>query len=673
MRGILADEFVDSEEKERVKPYQLLQVLARRTGQLADFPYLLEEALVAGGPDDLPKKLVLIVDDLDRCRSDFIGSVLDVLQRFSSVKNLFIVLGVDREVLLAAIKERYQEVLSVRDEHLALEKYIQYAIDLPEPTSKELTRYIQECLFFEDGDEETEKRILEIIRRNASYFVTGVRVKTPRTIKRSINAIRPTLKMRLEQSELSEQEQQLVIKEQLLAYNWRDFYRQYFQMARRDFNVRQFLFQLERICETLYSETREKTPEEQRDHRAVFDLQLDRMKRREFPEATKLEIPDELAKLLAMSPQWFYGREPYGPQKAQEPDFYEQLTAMTAKSLDEDFLVLYLQSEQADAVGDAKASAFAAAKAYDLVRKNKSRFGKDASPRLGNLGVNAEKYKARELAEAIFRLALEIDDYPGVLQQFASFILDNRPTLYDEADAMLAQLQLGKHADHKPWRTLQLLIQHRSQTGQDIGEDLIDRLIQAAKGEEDERELGFILDALIRAGRDELSMTLFNASIERFPNRNARYRLQRFVADAFARQPEAKGEFIAMDLYRQILANIENIDSGDEPAVMHNYATLLYKHDYDDEAGCLWYSAYQDYPFARMDGGIRRAYSMYLLGTDHRDLAQKVVEGEAIDTMILIPSEKILPERFSEVDIPDALSKNGKSSVFSCLELHGYG
>jgi Cdc6-like AAA superfamily ATPase len=31
MRGILADEFVDSEEKGRVKPYQLLQVLARKT------------------------------------------------------------------------------------------------------------------------------------------------------------------------------------------------------------------------------------------------------------------------------------------------------------------------------------------------------------------------------------------------------------------------------------------------------------------------------------------------------------------------------------------------------------------------------------------------------------------------------------------------------------------
>lgn len=668
MRGILADDFVGSDAKERVKPYQLLQVLARRTGQLADFPRLLEEVLVAGGPDDLPKKLVLIVDDLDRCHGDFIGSVLDVLQRFSSVKNLFIILGVDREVLLTAIRERYQEVISVRDEHLALEKYIQYAIDLPEPAAKELMLYIQECLFFEDGDDESEKRVLEIVRNNAGYFVTGVRVKTPRTIKRSINAIRPALKMRLEQSVLSEQEQQLVIKEQLLAYNWRNFYQQYFQMAQRDYNVEQFFLQLERICNTLYSEKREITPEEQRDRRAIFELQLDRMKRREFPEAIKLDIPDELAKLLAMSPQWFYGRETYGPRTDMETDFVEQLAAMTVgENLDEEFLKLYLQSEQADAVRDAKTSVQAAAKAYDLVRRNKSKFGKDIPPRLGNLGVNAEKYKAQELAEAIFRLALDIDEHSGVLQQFASYILDHRPDLYDEADAILAKLRTGQHASHKPWRTLQLLIQLRSQTGQEIEEDLIQNLTKAAEGEADVRQLSVILDALVRAGRLESSVKLFSVSVKRFPSKNARYTLQRIVADALARQPEIKGELIAMDLYRQILINPKTMNSGDEPHVMHNYATLLYKHDYDDEAGCLWYTAYQNYPSARMDGGIRRAYSMYLSRTDRKDLAQKVIEGEPIDTMVLIPAEKTLPERFSEVDLPNALSESGKPTIFSCL------
>ncbi len=80
---------------------------------------------------------------------------------------------------------------------------------------------------------------MEIVKNNARYFVAGVRIKTPRTIKRSINAIRPALRMRLRQSSLSDEEQQLVIKEQMLAYNWRDFYRTY-QQAKRDRNVEKF-------------------------------------------------------------------------------------------------------------------------------------------------------------------------------------------------------------------------------------------------------------------------------------------------------------------------------------------------------------------------------------------------------------------------------------------------
>jgi hypothetical protein len=669
MQGILADEFGGLEGKGKVEPYVLLQILARKTGQLADFPRLLEDLLVAGGPDDLPKKLVLVVDDLDRCRSDFIGKVLDALQRFSSVKNLFILVGVDREVLLTAIKERYQEVMSVRDEHLALEKYIQYTVDLPELTPEVLTEYIQECLVLKESDEEIEKRVLEIIRENASYFVMGVRVRTPRAIKRSINAIHPALKWRLEQQpELSEREQQLIIKEQLLAYNWRHFYQRYFQAAQQDYNAEEFFQRLEQICQTSYPIDTEMTPEQQRDRRAIFELRLERIKTREFSENVKLEIPDELAKLLAQPPYWFLGRQER-LLVGRTPDIVDQIAAMDigGENLDEEFLKFYLQSEQADAIGEGRTSVEAAAQAFDLVRRNKHRFGKDVSPRLGNLGVNAEKYKVQELAEAIFRLALEIDEHSGVLQQFVSYILDNRSDLYEEAEAILRKLQVGQHATHDPWRTTQLLVQLRTVLGQEVEEDLIARMTRAVESEADVRQLGMILDALIRAGQYQLGVRLFGSSVERFPNRNSRYTLQRLVADALARRSEADSECLAMDLYRQILANPETMGPADEYNVMHNYATLLYQHDFDDEAGCLWFRAYQS-PVGKMDSSIRRAYSLYLHRTEKQDLAQKVIAGETIDEMALIPTDKELPGRFSDIELPDALSESGSSSVFRCLE-----
>lgn len=671
MRGVLEGKDIepeDAEAKDRVKSYSMLQLIARKTGQLADFPRLLDEYL-SKGVEGRPSKLVLVVDDLDRCRSEFIGEVLDVLQRLTSVDNLFVILGVDREVLLTAIRERYQGVLSIRDEHLALEKYIQYAIDLPEPTTDELTAYVQNCLPVNDGEEDGERAVMEIIHNNARYFVAGVRIKTPRTIKRSINAIRPALRMRLRQSSLSDEEQQLVIKEQLLAYNWRDFYRIY-QQAKRDRNVEKFFVELERICQTLYAEEVEKEmrPEEQRDRRAIFDLQLERIKKRELSESIELDIKDELARLLAVPPCFFYGRQSDWLQTSQETTktLAEQWMSSVGgqSNIDEEFLKLYLESEEADARGDARTSVEAAAKAYELVKQNRTRLDKSASPRLGNLGVNAEKYKVPDLAEAIFRLALEIDEYPGVLQQFASFILDNRPDLYAEAEAILKRLQTKQHANYKPWQTLRLFVQLKTQMGQPIEEDLIEKLVTAAEQEADARQLGILLDALIRANEHEVGFTLFAGSVQRLADKRSRYTLQRLVADAFARQPEAAGEFIAMDLYRQILGSPETMDEGDEPHVMHNYATLLYKHDYDDEAGCLWYTAYQNYPAARGNSGIRRAYSMYLLRTNRKDLAQKVIGGDSLDEMALIPTQKSLPERFSDKEIPNALGET--DTAFAC-------
>ena len=667
--------FADVEWEERGhKRYEFLQQLAQQTGQLVDFPRFLGNVLLSGGPLSTgSRKLVLVVDDLDRCRSDFIGDILDALQRLSSVQNLFTLIGVDREVLLTAVKKRYEGLIDLKtilDEHLALEKYVQYAVNLPDMTPELLTGYVQRCLEQEESDDEDENRVLEAISESAAYFAVGVRVKTPRAIKRCINAILPVLRMRLAQEpDLPDDERRLVIKEQLLAYNWRAFYHRYFQPARRDPGSAEYriFYNLEILCSRHYSkEAAEESPELQRDRRAIFELQLDRIKKREFSNGSTLEVPNELATLLAQPPFWFFGREKEKPSERMLD--IADMEVFGIPGLDEEFTKLYIQSEQADAVGNGRASVQAAAKAYELVRRNRQSFGKSVAPQLGNLGVNAEKYKALDLAEQIWRLALEIDpEHSSIMQQFASYIIDNRPDLYSEAEEILSKLRTGRHAEHKPWRTLSLLVQLKAALGQEVDGALTAQMAKAAETETDVRQLGAILDGLIDAGGQfQLGLQLFASTVERFP-RKSRYTLQRMVADALAHRSEIECEFIAMDLYRQILANPEIIDAGDEPSVMTNYATLLYKHDYDDEAGCLWFKAYQ-FPTGSGHSGIRRAYSMYLLRADRGDMAQKVIGGEPIDEMVLIPTEKKLPERFSDVELPDALSESGKSPFFRCVE-----
>lgn len=625
-------------------PYEWVEKLGERAAGLADLDLWLKSQLAGKGPTGPGQlKMVLMVDELDRCSPEFIADVMDTVQRLGAVCGLFIVIGADREKLWPAIEARHPDS---RGAQWVLEKYIQCSVDLPPLDEELLSRFLK--LAF--AEEAAKDPALMAIVDEAPYLVAGLRDKTPRTIKRCINAIWPVLRLELErQPGLTREEKQLIIKEQILAYQWPAFYEQYYLPAKRPLSSSSpkalFLADLELICEEYYSERAERV-KDLRDRRAIFDITLKRRRERWLPDESDVDVPDELARLLAMGP--FLGKAkiitPAVPDKGE-------ILSEEIPDISSAFMSLYIQSEQADAIGDIRASVQAADQAYHLVSRNKKQLGASIAPQLGNLGVNAEKAKAMELAERLFRLALELDpNHGGVLQQFTSYIVDNRPDLYPEAEQMLSRLQTGFLASYNPWRTLSLLAELKARLGQEIDEPLVRQMVLAAQEKEaDARQLGNILNGLIRAGRVQEGLEVLNITAERFPGGKSRYTLFRIVADALANRPEMESEFIAVDMYRQMLAAPEAMDPGDEADVLHNYATLLYKHDYDDEAGRLWYRAYDLRP---LDASIRRAYAMYLLRAERPDLARRVAEGEPIDEEVLIPATKKLPERFSNVALP---------------------
>ena len=494
---------------------------------------------------------------------------------------------------------------------------------------------------------------LAAIVDEAHYLMAGLRDRTPRTIKRCINAIWPVLRLKLDrQSGLTREEQQRTIKEQILAYQWRSFYEQYYLPALLSSPPHSSLFfaDLEKLCEEYYSEGAERT-KDLPDRRAIFEIALKRRRQHWLPDEGEVDVPDELARLLATSPFFLLRREAKDLRREEKDVIGQELKPPLQ------FQSLYFQSEQADATGDTRASAEAAGQAYHLVSRNKKQFGASVAPQLGNLGVNAEKARAMELAERLFRLALELDpNHGGVLQQFASYIIDNRPDLYPEAEQILSRLQTGPLASHNPWRTLGLLAELKVRSGQEIDESLVQKMVSAAQEKElDARQLGNILNGLIKAGRVQEGLEMLDMAVQRFPDIRSCYTLSRVAADALADRPEAENEFIAMDIYRQMLAAPEAMDPGDEADVLHNYATLLYKHDYDDEAGRLWYRAYGLKP---LDGSIRRAYSMYLLRANRPDLGRRVADGEPIDEEVLTPATRKLPERFSNARLPRCLGRD---------------
>lgn len=101
-----------------------------------DFAALLEESKV--------DRLVVVIDDLDRCLPDTIIETLEAIKLFLFVPNSAFVIGADERLVKYAVKRRFPELPGTRSEvgRDYLEKLIQYPIRVPELGRSEMESYI---------------------------------------------------------------------------------------------------------------------------------------------------------------------------------------------------------------------------------------------------------------------------------------------------------------------------------------------------------------------------------------------------------------------------------------------------------------------------------------------------------------------------------------------------
>lgn len=113
-----------------------------------DFKEMLDEANV--------KKLIVLIDDLDRCLPDRIIDNLEAIKLFLNVDNTAFIIGADPRIVRDAIRHRYKELIA-RDEGEEnkrvvvdyLEKLIQIPYTLPKLSESEVETYIT-LLFCEE-------------------------------------------------------------------------------------------------------------------------------------------------------------------------------------------------------------------------------------------------------------------------------------------------------------------------------------------------------------------------------------------------------------------------------------------------------------------------------------------------------------------------------------------
>lgn len=109
-----------------------------------DFALLLEKTNI--------KRLIVFIDELDRCKHDTILETLEAIRLFLFAKGTSFVIGADERQIRYAVQMKYPDVegnqMDIGKEYL--EKLIQYPIRIPQLGQKEVEFYIMYLLFEKD-------------------------------------------------------------------------------------------------------------------------------------------------------------------------------------------------------------------------------------------------------------------------------------------------------------------------------------------------------------------------------------------------------------------------------------------------------------------------------------------------------------------------------------------
>jgi KAP family P-loop domain/Sulfatase-modifying factor enzyme 1 len=170
---------------------------------------------ISASADGLSRKIVVLIDDLDRCDQENIVTLFDGMKVFFDIPNFVFVVGAARDVVRAALRRKvtalgaHEEVV---DELSYLDKIIQFGYVIPPPDARLLKESIVEP-------------VLNKYKIDASYsnLILDIMETNPRTLKRMLNHFIFThfvLQKRLGETTVAE----LVLKAAIISYKYPRFF-----------------------------------------------------------------------------------------------------------------------------------------------------------------------------------------------------------------------------------------------------------------------------------------------------------------------------------------------------------------------------------------------------------------------------------------------------------------
>jgi predicted KAP-like P-loop ATPase len=143
----IKDELDNKEIRENIKEFQ------------SNFSKLLSETKI--------KRLVVFIDELDRCSPDTILDTLEAIRLFLFTGNSVFIIGADERHIAYAVKRKFNEIegqqINIGKEYL--EKIIQYPIRIPRLNSREVEFYITCLLFQKDLNNSEFEEIIEYLKQ----------------------------------------------------------------------------------------------------------------------------------------------------------------------------------------------------------------------------------------------------------------------------------------------------------------------------------------------------------------------------------------------------------------------------------------------------------------------------------------------------------------------------
>jgi hypothetical protein len=184
------------------------------------------------------KKIVVFIDDLDRCAPDKILEVLESTKVFLDIKGFVYVLGLNSEVVVKAIDQKY-EAMGINGEDY-LEKIVQIPFRIPDWNVSDRGEFLTDLI-----DKEIDSAYQKTFREYKD-IIKEVIEKTPRQLKRFINTY--ICEQEVFKGKKLDQTNHLILT--ILKFKWYDFYQNLFNEGYRK-NLKEILSDDNKLREVL--------------------------------------------------------------------------------------------------------------------------------------------------------------------------------------------------------------------------------------------------------------------------------------------------------------------------------------------------------------------------------------------------------------------------------------